>query len=151
MNIKKKLQGYSLPENVSYAFRKHWRVNKPTVICCGLAVVVRVAQPFIGLLMPKLVIDQIEAKADLISFLAVIGSAALLLMAVSAIKSYTDMIVNQSVGTLAIYDEMHQFVKKEMVMDYELLEDPEVKKVFDKANRGLQSNHTLPITSYVWW
>ncbi|MDR1803255.1 MAG: ABC transporter ATP-binding protein/permease [Treponema sp.] len=138
------MQGYSLLENISYAFRKHWRVNKPTVICCGLAVVMRVAQPFIGLLMPKLVIDQIEAKADIVSFLAIVGSAALLLMVVSAIRSYTDMIVDQSVGTLAIFDEMHQFVKKELVMDYELLEDPEVKKVFDKANRGLESNHTLP-------
>ena len=145
------MQGYSLLENIAYAFRKHWRVNKPTVICCAFAVVMRVAQPFIGLLMPKLVIDQIEARADLISFLAVVGSAALLLMAVSAIRSYTDMIVNQSVGTLAIYDELHQFVKKEMDMDYELLEDPEVKKVFDKANRGLQATTHYPITSRVRW
>jgi len=139
-----KKQGYSLLENITYAFGKHWRLNKPTVICCALAVVVQVAQPFIGLLMPKLVIDQIEARADAVSFLTVVGSVALLLMAVSAIRNYTGMIVNESVGTLAAYDELHLFVKKEMVMDYELLEDPEVKKVFDKANRGLQSNHTLP-------
>jgi len=137
-------KGYSLLANISYAFRKHWRLNKPTVICCVLAVVVQVAQPFIGLLMPKLVIDQVEAKADVASFLAVVGFAALLLMVVSAIRSYTDVIVNQSVGALAIYDELHLFTQKEMVMDYELLEDPEVKKVFDKGSRVLQSNHTLP-------
>jgi len=137
-------QTYSLLENVSYAFRKHWRLNKPTVVCCAVAVAVQVAQPFIGLMIPKLVIDQIEAGAGAASFVSVVGLAALALAAVSAVRSYTDQIVNQSVGTLGIYDEMHQFIKKEMDMDYELLEDPDVKKVFDKANRGLQSNHTLP-------
>ena len=137
-------QNYSPLQNISYAFRKHCRLNKPTVICCILAVAVQVAQPFIGLLMPKLVIDRIEAQADVISFLTTIGGTALLLAAVSAIKSYTDMIVNQSVGTLAVYDELHQFVKKEMDMDYELLEDPEVKKTFEKASRSLMNNHTLP-------
>ena len=144
MKTRTKKPGHSLLQNMAYAFGKHWRVNKPTVICCALAVIAQVAQPFIGLMMPKLVIDQIQARAEVMSFISTVGTAALLLMVVSAVRSYTDDIVNHSVGTLAIYDEINQFVKKEMVMDYELLEDPEVKKVFDKANRGLQSNHTLP-------
>ncbi|MCL2671652.1 MAG: ABC transporter ATP-binding protein/permease, partial [Clostridiales bacterium] len=70
--------------------------------------------------------------------------AALLLVVVSAIRSYTDMIVNESVGTFAILDELDQQVKKRIHMDYELMEDPEVKKIEDKAQRGLQSNHAMP-------
>lgn len=62
--MKNKKPAYALFDNMSYAFRKHWRVNKMTVVCCAAAVVVRVAQPFVGLLMPKLVIDQIETRAD---------------------------------------------------------------------------------------
>ncbi|MCL2709216.1 MAG: ABC transporter ATP-binding protein/permease, partial [Defluviitaleaceae bacterium] len=84
------------------------------------------------------------AKSGAAEFIVSVGAAVLLLTLVSAADGYTSVIVNQSVGTLAIYDELHQFMRKEMDMDFELLDDPEVKKIFDKANRGLQSNHTLP-------
>ena len=137
------LRDSNLLENISYAFRKHWRVHKPTVICCAIAVIVQVSQPFIGLLMPKLVIDLVEQRAEAVSFLMTLGPVILLLMAVSAINSYTGIIVNESVGTLGVYDELRQRLKKEMTMDFELLEDPEIKKIRDKANRAMGSNHTL--------
>lgn len=139
----RKQKGYTLFENISYALKKHWRLNKPTIGFCVIAVIVQVLQPFLGLLLPKLVIDQIMTNSDVKSFLLVVGGSAILLIIVSSLKSYTDIIVNDSIGTLSIFDETNLLLEKEMYIDYELLEDPEVKKVYDKAKSGLQSNHSL--------
>ena len=127
-----------------YSLSKHWRLNKPTVICCALAIVVQVMQPFIGMLMPKIVIDNIEAQSDMTVFITSVGGLMILLILVSIINSYTSVIVNDAVGVLALFDETDLFIKKEIDMDFELLEDPDVKKVFDQAQRVINNNHTMP-------
>jgi len=101
----------------------------------------RIATPYLGILMPKVVIDQIEAMAQPMTFILVVGGMALLLIAVNYVKSFTDGIVNDSIGTIGISNMFKYKMQKTMQMDYELLEDPAFKEVEDKANRASFGNH----------
>ncbi|MGE5677232.1 MAG: ABC transporter ATP-binding protein, partial [Pseudomonadota bacterium] len=57
-------------------------------------------------------------------------------------KSYTDEITNNSVGTIAAFILSGRGMVKRMTLDYELMEDPDVKVLEDKASRAGQSNHS---------
>lgn len=116
--------------------------KKSILIICGLAVVMRVALPYLGILMPKVVLDLITAQADPKRFFITAGAAALLLVAVNCVKAFTDAVANDAVGTVGIGVTFIRQFKKWMRMDYELMEDPGYKEVQDKADKALISNHT---------
>lgn len=133
---------YSLGSNVMYSLRMHWKEKKSTLIFCAVNIVVGVSLPFVGILLPKLVIDELTLGVTSAHFSAVVGGASAILIILNYIKSYTDVIVNDSVGTIASYDSLVKAMVKCITMDYELTEDPDVKTLEDKASRASQSNHT---------
>lgn len=133
---------YSLGSNVVFSLSMHWREKKSTVIFCAVAILMRVALPFIGILIPKLVIDELEAAAAPLHFIIVIGAAAALLVLLNFIKNYTDEIVDNSIGTIGSYSAGMMFQEKQITMDYELMEDPELKTLEDKVMRAGANNHT---------
>ena len=148
---KQRKQVLSVLSNIAYMFRKHWRIQKLTVFCFCMTVILQVALPFIGLLMPKLVIDQIENQANPMTFITVIGLTALLLIVITAVSRFTHLITHGAAACLSFYDELHQLAKKQMSMDYELLEHPEVDTMYEKAYQGMRNNYTEPnnIPQYV--
>ena len=128
---------------VKVSFSAYWQVRKSLVVCCVLAVVFRVALPFAGIYMPKVVIDLIEQQSDASYFLLVAGGLALLMVVMGYCKSFTDCIVDNCIGTTGIFVFMLKTLYKQINMDYEQLEHPDFKAVMDKAEKAVQSNHTL--------
>ena len=98
--------------------------------------------PFIGILLPKLVIDLLTTGATPGHFVTIIGGVAVLLIILNAVKGYTDEIVNSSVGTIAAFNSIMQKAEKSLTMDYELMEHPDVQMLEDRAGRAWESNHT---------
>jgi len=118
-----------------------WNGKKSILFICGLAVVMRVALPYLGILMPSVVIDQITAQVSPQTFFITVGAMAVLLVIVNYVKSFTDTIANNAIGTLTIGLTMGKQLQKLMNMDYEIMEDPAYKEVQDKADKALNSNH----------
>ncbi len=140
--MEKTKQGYSLGSNIRYSLRTHWEEKKSTLIFCIVGIIMGAALPFIEMLLPKLVIDELVAGAAPSHLISVVGRITVLLIVLNYTKSYTDVIINDSVGTIASYDFSIKAMFKQVTMDYELMEDPSVKLLEDKAIRAGQSNHT---------
>ncbi|MBP3962983.1 ABC transporter ATP-binding protein [Paenibacillus lignilyticus] len=133
---------YSAWSNISYAMRLHWRARPLTLICCVISVLVGVGLPFVSILMPKIVIDNITAGVTPGRFILSVGAMALLLALLSSAKSYADLITNESVGTISILKHLQTTMHKHLNMDFEVLESPGYAKLGEKAWRAMQSNHS---------
>jgi len=110
-------------------------------VICGLAVITRVALPYLSILMPKVVLDQIASSANPESFLIIVGSMALLMVVANYIKTFSDATIESTIGIVGIYEMISRRMKKMMTMDYEVMEDPEYSAVQDKAKKAMFSNH----------
>jgi ATP-binding cassette subfamily B protein len=118
-----------------------WNGKKIILFICGLSVVMRVALPYLGILMPSVVVGQITARVSPQTFFITVGVMAGLLVIVNYVKSFTDTITDSAIGTLTIGLTMGKQLQKLMNMDYEIMEDPAYKEVHDKADKALHSNH----------
>ncbi|UVI27344.1 ABC transporter ATP-binding protein [Paenibacillus spongiae] len=141
MSTEKKT-AYSAWSNIIYSMRLHWRARPLTLICCAVSVLVGVGLPFVSILMPKIVIDNITAGVTPSEFILSVGAMALLLAVLSCVKSYADLITNESVGTISILKHLQTIMRKHLNMDYEVLESPGYAKLGEKAWRAMQSNHS---------
>jgi len=130
-----------LRTGISSSLSMYWKERKIILIICGIAIVMRVLLPYLGILMPKIVIDLVTAQVEPGRFFITVGATALLLVAVNYIKSFTDIITDHAVGTIGIGLIIVKSFHKMMRMDYELMEDPEYKEINDKARKAVNSNH----------
>lgn len=128
---------------VKLSVSTYWNVRKSLIICCVFAVFVRVALPYAGILMPKVVIDLIERREAVSSFILITGGLALMLVALNYAKSFTDMIVDRAIGTMGVFSFLLKAIFKQINMDYEQLEHPDFKAVSDKSEKAVESNHTM--------
>ena len=128
---------------VKFALSLYWSEKKSILLLCGLAVLLRVAAPYISILMPKVVLDFIAAKVEPRLFILTVGGLALLLVVINYLKAFSDRIANQSVGTIGIGAVFANIKIRMMTIDYELMEDPDFKEVEEKADKAIQSNHSL--------
>jgi len=133
-------RGY-LMTGIRDALSLYWQERKILLIFCGLAVVMRVALPYLGIFMPKLVIDQITAQVEPMTFFITVGGMALLLVLVNYVKSFTDSITDNAIGTVGIGLTFFKQIVRWMKMDFELMESPDYKEVEDKADKAAHSNH----------
>ena len=133
--------GKKILSGIRFSFSLCWNVRKAIPILCGVAVIARVALPYLSILMPKVVLDQIANRAQPERYLLFVGGLALLLVAVNYVKSFTDSIVDQSIGTTIISRIFNFVFSESMSRDYELLNDPDYKAVSDKASKAITSNH----------
>ncbi|RAP73764.1 ABC transporter ATP-binding protein [Paenibacillus montanisoli] len=140
--MSKEKEAYSPWSNIVYSMRLHWRARPLTLICCVVSAIVGVALPFVNILMPKIVIDNLTARVTPGEFIVSVGVMALLLAALSCAKSYADLITNESVGTISILKHLQATMHKHLTMDFEVLESPGYAKLGEKAWRAMQSNHS---------
>ncbi len=131
----------SIRKSVAYTTRTYWQDRKAIVLIAALAVPLRVALPYIGILLPKLTIDLLTTGATAERFALTLGGMALLMALVSFAKRYSDAIVNDSVGTFGIFRQLLNTMRKRMTMDYALMLDPGFKEAEDKLDRAMSSNH----------
>ena len=129
--------------SVGFALPVYWRERKALLLVCGLAAVMRVAAPYIGILMPKIVLDAVEAQTEPDKFIFLVGGFALLLVAVNYLRSFSDNIADNATGTVGIGNFFKMQQIKSMTIDYELLESPEFKEAEDKSRKAGGSNHAL--------
>ena len=128
-------------KQVSFGFRMLWDMKKTAVLCCFLAVIAQVAWHFLGMFIPRVVIDEITAGVDPWRFFTVVGGIALVFALVSYLRNYTNAIVEQASGTMGSFRNAILSYQKEVTMDYSLMEDPATKKLKEKAGRAGYSNH----------
>ncbi|MBO7743415.1 ABC transporter ATP-binding protein [Paenibacillus sp. MWE-103] len=133
---------YSAWSNILYSMRLHWRARPLTLMCCAVSALVGVGFPFVSILMPKIVIDNLTEGVAPSEFILSVGGLALLLAALSGAKSYADLITHESVGTISILKHLQTIMHKHLHMDYEVLESPGYAKLGEKAWRAMQSNHS---------
>ena len=128
---------------IKLSLTTYWHVNKALIFCCLLAVVLRVALPYAGIYMPKVVIDLIQQQVSASSFILTVGGLAFLMEVMNYGKSFTDVIVDRSIGTTGIFSFLLKTIFKQINMDYEQLEHPDFKAVMDKSEKAVDSNHAL--------
>lgn len=124
---------YSLLSNVMFAAKGLWKMSKSAAIFTAFAIILNVAEPFTKMLMPKLVVDQLEKRSSITEFLFVVGGMALLIVVVQFLHGNA---FSRTLSDCSMY--FLQYINvlttdKEMDMDYELLENPEVISLHDKA------------------
>jgi ABC-type multidrug transport system fused ATPase/permease subunit len=127
---------------IRFSLSIYWAENKPVLFHCAASVLLRVAHPFLGILLPKLVIDEITAGATPAHFLGVVGGTAALLAAVSYLKTKADAITDHAVGTVGILRASLKQQDKRMSMDFSNMEDPAFLSLENKAEKAFYSNHT---------
>ena len=138
---KKNTTGRKILSGIRFSFSICWKERKIIPILCGAAVILRVALPYLGILMPKVVLDQIAAGATPERFLRAVGGVALLLVAVNYLKAFTDSTVNSTIGIVEVSNVLFMQLDKAMDMDYELMDDADFKAVDKKAEKAVQGNH----------
>jgi len=129
--------------SIKFAIPLYWHERKAILILCGLAVILRVAAPFLGILMPRVVIDQIEAGAEPMTFILVVGGMALLMVAVSYLRAFTDSITYGSVGLIGIYKACKLNYTKMVDVDYESMFTPHFKDIDAKAIKAMPNSGAL--------
>ena len=134
---------YSVGSNIAYALRVYWHERRSLVFFAALGIASRVALPLAGILMPKLLLDALAAQTAPGVFLRTAGGLAALLVALSFLKHYTDVKIDDNFGNVGSVAFGLAGLEKMMHMDYALLEDPQAKVLAEKADRATQSNHTM--------
>ena len=131
----------TMRSSILFSLSVYWRTHKALLILCALAVVIRVAAPYLTIFMPKFVIDQIEAQVDPTTFMLTVGGMALLLVVFTYLRSFTDAIVNHAIGTIGIGGVYLFIYQKHIKMDFEQMEHPGFKEAEDKEKKAAMSNH----------
>ena len=132
---------YSPFANIAFAISLQWHVRRQTVILSVCNIFLRVAVPFLNILLPKLVLDELLADSSPQRFISVIGGFGILLACLSFARAYSDAIVDHSIGTISSLTISRMRFMKQTDLYYELLEDPETIRVAEKAARASNSNH----------
>lgn len=141
MNNKTK-KSYSLISNTVYMFRSLWNVSRISAICCGIGIFIRVALPFAGIMMPKVVIDVIEAHASPFHFILIVGGIAFIMCILNFLNGYCDAKINKFIGVVLSFEFSCMEKEKSMDMDYELYENPDVISISSKAHQAVQNSNT---------
>jgi ATP-binding cassette subfamily B protein len=108
---------------------------------CVAAIIVRVALPFLMIYIPKAILDLVAANSTVAAFIARVVPLVALSIALNYLKGVSDSLVNNAVGTTSIGKVLNKQIVKSVEMDYELMEDPDFKKAYDKADKASYGNH----------
>ncbi|MDR2615467.1 MAG: ABC transporter ATP-binding protein/permease [Oscillospiraceae bacterium] len=134
---------YSLLSNVFYSLRECWRDDPSAAVWAIVGVIAQTALPFVGILMPKLVIDALTRNVTSAEFLLTVGVCAAALVALNYLQGYTGQIISSEFGSNGSVRVTTAMAAKQIDMDYELLSDPDVKILEEKAYKGMDTSHSL--------
>lgn len=128
----------SVCANFCYAAKSLWNGHyKALLINCFLAIPLFLLQPFLNILLPAMILNQITEQAQGLShFLAAIGGLLLLIVTVGAWKGYVEGDATVYIGSANVDIFTSKIRSKLMEVHYELLED---KRFNDSVNRAKQA------------
>jgi ABC-type multidrug transport system fused ATPase/permease subunit len=140
----KKSMGAVLKSGIGLSMGLMWRESKPLIVRSFLNVIILVALPFLGILLPKLVIDLIEAQATPLQFIVQVGGAAVLLVVAYLASGFFSYYVQRGdvIGIVGVMVLLRETLKKKTDMDYEVLESPAYQEVDKKIDQANQGNHS---------
>ncbi|RYL94630.1 ABC transporter ATP-binding protein [Sporolactobacillus sp. THM19-2] len=130
---------YSTLQNIGYVIKNVWHWNRKLLFLSIVRIPALVFLPFLGILMPKLVIDSLTEKAGLFQFATVIGVATLGIIACSVISQSLEAWIRWNVTSIRMR-YLGLIYEKIMDTDYENLESPEGQKKLEKAFQANYSN-----------
>jgi len=133
---------YSTLSNTIYALKEFWKYHKLMIFMCIVGTITALALPFLTILLPRVVIDALTANVTPSQFVSQVGIVAIAIAALNFIKTFAEKII-QGVSMNGYNMFSRSFVEKQITIDYELLENPEVQKIQSKAS--LSVNHPFLI------
>jgi ABC-type multidrug transport system fused ATPase/permease subunit len=130
---------YSTRQNISYVLKNMWHWNKKLFFASVARVPFLVLLPFLGILMPKLVIDSLTEKLSPLHFASMIGTMTLAIMICNVAGRSLDAWLQWNVTSNRInYIVLMQ--RKMMDTDYSNLESPEGQNKLEKAHQATNDN-----------
>lgn len=130
----------SVMKNMCYLLKVLWQKDKGTFCTMTLHILCGVIVPFLGVLIPSIIIRQLLQNSELITFIEVVGIVLLLYGVLQGLLSYL-----QEYNDFA-YIHMRGTYFVTMVylsrahLDLTVLEDDEMKKMLEDAVEAIQSN-----------
>ncbi|MDF2538915.1 MAG: ABC-type multidrug transport system, ATPase and permease component [Herbinix sp.] len=128
-------KNYNILQNMLYVLKGVWQYNKVLMLLLVISAVFGALSQFIWIIIPKLVIGQIELEAIWQSFMSMIFILLGLLLLFSGLNTYA----NYHMGWRFSYVSMKYILKlnrQKNTMDYEFLESPEILDQSQLADRG---------------
>lgn len=141
--MKREKPEYSLWSNTRFNLRFYWETAPSVLAMSMVSMLMQVGLPFIGILLPKVLLDLLAEHAAPSRFVMTIGMLSLLMVLLHFLQSYTRNVCEWNVGTVGILGHINKRIfPKNITMDYEVMEDPAIKPIKDKLDKSVQSNHS---------
>lgn len=132
---------YSVWQNFYFIFKNVWKWDKGLFILIGISSISAVLIPFIGIFLPKLVIDELTGGVRIENLLSIIGIFTVILAVLSLASQYTTtMLFPKALSNRMKYICM--VGHKTMATDYENIESPNGQTLLQKAVNALNNNST---------
>ena len=125
--------------NTVFSLNYIWKGQKTLIFWAVVGTVMQVLFPFVGILTPRIVIDEIVAGVDVSRFVGVIGVLAVALILINFLFGYSSGKVQSFIGNVANAEFIVDYTRKVLTMDFANREKPDFFKLTAKANRNLSS------------
>ena len=141
MNKKEKSK-YSIFQNVGYMFGNMWKWRKSMLVTTFSTIPLNLTATFIGIYLPKIILDSLEIY-DAFSYIALVivsvFSAQTLLTFIKDTVNKNNDHWNVSVNIVS-NKYIKDFNDKVLDMDYEMLENPDIQNLSERANRVVSTS-----------
>ncbi len=132
---------YSMLSNIWFLIRSVWRFDRGLFVQIGLHTVLAAVQPFIFIIMPKLIIDELTGAARPPILLSQVLILAVVAVVVNVFIVATESAFNGRILMVRLR-MMGLLSERQMEMDYAMAEDPAVLDRLRVARDAFWSNST---------
>ena len=131
---------YGLWANLLFLLRQMKRYSRRYIRMIWLSIPMKVALPFIGILLPNLVVQAITEQGNVAGLMLAVLTLGLAAVLCSFLEQYAAGIMEEEQSKLCQALDDRLFVKK-LNCDYENLENKEISGKFDEANEYIWQNN----------
>lgn len=115
--------------------------EKAILLIAFFAILLRVITPYLGVLLPKIVADGIM-KHDSYRYIVNVASLGCGLVFATYLQRYTDTMIDSAAGTISVMRFQTLKISKQIHMDYEKMEDPNISALHAKADQASANGYT---------
>ena len=131
---------YGLWANLLFLLRQMKRYSRRSFRMIWLSIPMKVALPFIGILLPNLVVQAITEQGNVAGLMLAVLTLGLAVVLCSFLEQYAEGIMEEEQSKLCQALDDRLFVKQ-LNCDYENLENKEISGKFDEANEYIWQNN----------
>lgn len=138
-NTKKRKNGYTALQNIRYIIGDSWAFDKLVFIYFGIYTVLSSISPFVGILFPKFILDQLTGQKDIRTLIMLIAGFFLSSAVIGYFMAYMQAIYYPHMIKIRfIY--INRISEKCMTTDFKNTEDPKFLNDLETGFRALESN-----------